>query len=150
MAPATASVATAAMTTPVATLPSRVAAAAARDLERRRNESNDLQFVKQLAWELLNATESGRSFALWAVGLMYSATGERQVIALTHHGAGYVPAGIAVPYGVQMLWSDPAVGEGFRQRWTGNLDPAATLVAYAELKAAEPAVWRLASIRGLT
>lgn len=145
MAPATASVATAAMTTPVATLPSRVAAAAARDLERRRNESNDLQFVKQLAWELLNATESGRSFALWAVGLMYSATGERQVIALTHHGAGYVPAGIAVPYGVQMLWSDPAVGEGFRQRWTGNLDPAATLVAYAELKAAEPAVWRLAA-----
>ena len=142
MAPA---LATAAMTTPVATLPSRVAAAAARDLERRRNESNDLQFVKQLAWDLLYATESDRSFALWAVGLMYSATGERQVIALTHHGAGYVPAGIAVPDGVQMLWSDPAVGEGFRQRWTGNLDPAATLVAYAELKAAEPAVWRLAA-----
>lgn len=145
MAPATASVATAAMTTPVATLPSRVAAAAARDLERQRNESNDLQFVKQLAWELLYATESGRSFALWAVGVMYSGTGERQVIALTHHGAGYVPAGIAVPDGVQMLWSDPAVGEGFRQRWNGNLDPAATLVAYAELKAAEPAVWRLAA-----
>ncbi len=97
MAPAAASVATAALTTPAATLPSRVAAAAARDLERRRNESSDLQTVKWLAWELLYATESCRTFALWAVGLMYSAAGDRHVVALTHHGAGYVPRGIVVP-----------------------------------------------------
>ena len=145
MAPAGASVATAALTTPAATLPSRVAAAAARDLERRRNESSDLQTVKRLAWELLYATESCRTFALWAVGLMYSAAGDRHVVALTHHGAGYVPAGIVVPKGVRMLWSDQAIGEGFRSRWIGNLDPAATLIAFAEVKAAEPAGWRLAA-----
>jgi hypothetical protein len=145
MGPASASVmAAAAVATPVATLPSQVAAAAQRDFERQRNESNDL-LVKRVAWELLYATESGRSFALWAVGVMYSATGECQVAALTHHGAGYVPAGIAVPAQVRMLWSDPVISDSFRARWTGNLDPAATLVAYAELKAAEPAAWRLAA-----
>uniref|UniRef100_A0A5Q5BR12 Uncharacterized protein n=2 Tax=unclassified Mycobacterium TaxID=2642494 RepID=A0A5Q5BR12_MYCSS len=145
MTPATASIAAAALTTPAATLPSRVAAAAARDLERQRNESSDLQMVKRLAWELLYATETCRSFALWAVGLMYSATGDRLIVALTHHGAGYVPAGVEIRRGVRMLWSDQAIGEGFRSRWTGNLDPAATLAAYAELKAAEPAGWRLAA-----
>ena len=60
MGPASASVATAAaVPTPVATLPSRVAAAAARDFERQRNESGDLQLVKRLAWELLYASGSG-------------------------------------------------------------------------------------------
>lgn len=44
-----------------------------------------------------------------------------------------------------MLWSDQAIGEGFRSRWIGNLDPAATLIAFAEVKAAEPAGWRLAA-----
>jgi hypothetical protein len=143
MAPATASVAAAAAVTPVATLPSRVAAAAARDFERLRNESSDLQMVKRLAWQLLAASESGRSFALWAVGVMYSATGERQVVAVSHHGAGYVPPGIAVPTELRMAWSDPIISDAFRQRWTGNLDPAATLVAYAQLKAGETAAWRL-------
>lgn len=143
MAPATASVAATAVATPVATLPSRVAAAAARDFERLRNESSDLQTVKRLAWQLLAASESGRSFALWAVGVMYSATGERQVVAVSHHGAGYVPPGIAVPTDLRMAWSDPIISDAFRQRWTGNLDPAATLVAYAELKAGEAAAWRL-------
>lgn len=146
MGPASASVATAAaVATPVATLPSRVAAAAARDFERQRNESGDLQLVKRLTWELLYATQSGFSFALWAVGVMYSGTGERRAVALTQHAAGYVPAGVAVPAEVMMLWSDPVIGESFRGRWTGNLDPAATLVAYAELKAAEPEAWRLAA-----
>jgi GNAT superfamily N-acetyltransferase len=144
MAPATASVATAAaVATPVATLPSQVAAAAARDFERLRNESGDLQMVKRLAWQLLAAGESGRSFALWAVGVMYSAAGERQVVAVSHHGAGYVPPGIAVPTELRMAWADPIINDAFRQRWTGNLDPAATLVAYAELKAGEAAAWRL-------
>ncbi|SIN56535.1 putative methyl-accepting chemotaxis sensory transducer [Mycobacteroides abscessus subsp. abscessus] len=144
MAPATASVATAAaVATPVATLPSQVAAAAARDFERLRNESGDLQMVKRLAWQLLAAGESGRSFALWAVGVMYSATGQRQVVAVSHHGAGYVPPGIAVPTELRMAWADPIINDAFRQRWTGNLDPAATLVAYAELKAGEAAAWRL-------
>lgn len=144
MAPATASVATAAaVATPVATLPSQIAAAAARDFERLRNESSDLQMVKRLAWQLLAAGESGRSFALWAVGMMYSAAGERQVVAVSHHGAGYVPPGIAVPIELRMAWADPFINDAFRQRWTGNLDPAATLVAYAELKAGEAAAWRL-------
>lgn len=144
MAPATASVATAAaVATPVATLPSQVAAAAARDFERLRNESSDLQMVKRLAWQLLAAGESGRSFALWAAGVMYSATGERQVVAVSHHGAGYVPPGIAVPSELRMAWADPIINDAFRQRWTGNLDPAATLVAYAEVKAGEAAAWRL-------
>lgn len=146
MGPASASVAAAAaVATPVATLPSRVAAAAARDFERQRNESSDVQLVKRVAWELLYATQSGFSFALWAVGVMYSATGERRVVALTQHGVGYVPAGVAVPNEVQMLWSDPVIDDNFRARWTGNLDPAATLVAYAELKAADSAAWRLAA-----
>lgn len=144
MTPAAASVAAAtAVATPVATLPSRVAAAAARDFERLRNESSDLQMVKRLAWQLLAASESGRSFALWAVGVMYSATGERQVVAVSHHGAGYVPPGIAVPTDLRMAWADPIISDSFRQRWTGNLDPAATLVAYAELKAGESATWHL-------
>ncbi|WP_370333830.1 hypothetical protein [Mycolicibacterium hippocampi] len=144
MAPATASVATAAaVATPVATLPSQVAAAAARDFERLRNESSDLQMVKRLAWQLLAAGESGRSFALWAVGMMYSTAGERQAVAVSHHGAGYVPPGIAVPAALRMAWADPIINDAFRQRWTGNLDPAATLVAYAELKAGEAAAWRL-------
>ncbi len=144
MTPAATSVTAAtAVATPVATLPSRVAAAAARDFERLRNESSDLQMVKRLAWQLLAASESGRSFALWAVGVMYSATGERQVVAVSHHGAGYVPPGIAVPTELRMAWADPIISGSFRQRWTGNLDPAATLVAYAELKAGESAAWRL-------
>lgn len=99
--------------------------------------------VKRLAWQLLAAGEWGRSFALWAVGVMYSAAGERQVVAVSHHGAGYVPPGIAVPTELRMAWADPIINDAFRQRWTGNLDPAATLVAYAELKAGEAAAWRL-------
>lgn len=146
MGPASTSVAAAAaVATPLATVPSQVAAAAARDIERQRNESTDLQLVKRVAWELLYATQSGWSFALWAVGVMYSVTGERRVVASTQHAAGYVPAGVAVPGEVMMLWSDPVIDESFRARWTGNLDPAATLVAYAERKAAEPEGWRLAA-----
>ena len=122
-----------------------MAAAAARDFERQRNESGDLQLVKRLAWELLHASQSGQAFAVWAVGVMYSAAGERQVVAVSHLGAGYVPAGVTVPGFVRMLWSDPLIDDSFRQRWVGWLDPAATLVAYAKLKAAEPAAWRLAA-----
>ncbi len=146
MGPASASVtAAAAVATPVATLPSRVAAAAARDFERQRNESGDLQLVKRLAWELLHASQSGQAFSVWAVGVMYSAAGERQVVAVSHLGAGYVPAGVTVPGFLRMLWSDPLIDDSFRQRWVGWLDPAATLVAYSKLKAAEPAAWRLAA-----
>jgi hypothetical protein len=146
MGPASAPVtAAAAVATPVATLPSRVAAVAARDFERQRNESGDLQRVKRLAWELLHASQSGQTFAVWAVGVMYSAAGERQVVAVSHLGAGYVPAGVTVPGFVRMLWSDPLIDDSFRQRWVGWLDPAAILVAYSELKAAEPAAWRLAA-----
>ena len=146
MGPASASVtAAAAMATPSATLPSRVAAAAVRDFERQRNESGDLQLVKRLAWELLHASQSGLTFAAWAVGVMYSAAGERQVMVVSHLGAGYVPAGVTVPGFVRMLWSDPLIDDSFRQRWVGWMDPAAILVAYAELKAAEPAAWRLAA-----
>jgi hypothetical protein len=123
-----------------------VAAAAARDFERLGNESSDLQLVKRTAWELLYAAESAQAFALWAVGVMYSATGERRVVALTQHAAGYVPPGISVPTTVAMAWSDPVIDEDFRSRWTGNLDPAATLIAYAALKAAEPQAWRLAAV----
>jgi hypothetical protein len=122
-----------------------VAAAAARDFERQRNESGDLQLVKRLAWELLHASQSGQTFALWTVGVMYSAAGERQVVAVSHLGAGYVPAGVTMPSSVRMLWSDPLIDDSFRQRWVGWLDPAATLVAYSKLKAAEPAPWRLAA-----
>jgi hypothetical protein len=117
MGPASASVtAAAAVATPVATLPSRVAAAAARDFERQRNESGDLQLVRRLAWELLHASQSGQIFALWSVGVMYSAEGERQVVAVSHLGAGYVPAGVTVPGFVRMLWSDPLIDDSFRQR----------------------------------
>jgi hypothetical protein len=146
MGPASASVTTAtAVPTPVATLPSRVAAAAARDFERQRNESGDLQLVKRLAWELLHASGSGQVLAVWAVGVMYSTSGERLVVAVSNLGAGYVPAGVTVPGFLRMLWSDPLVDNTFRQRWVGWLDPAAILVAYSELKAAEPAAWRLAA-----
>jgi hypothetical protein len=129
----------------VATLPAQVAAAAARDFERMRNESADLQLVKRRAWELLAATEIAQSFAVWAVGVMYSVTGERRVVALSQHGAGYVPPGVAMPPDVVMVWSDSVIDESFRCRWTGNLDAAATLIAYAESKAAEPQEWRLAA-----
>ena len=146
MGPASASVTSAAaVPTPVATLPSRVAAAAARDFERQRNESGDLQLVKRLAWELLHASGSGQVFAVWAVGVMYSTSGERLVVAVSNLGAGYVPAGVMAPGFVRMLWSDPLIDNTFRQQWVGWLDPAAILVAYSELKAAEPAVWRLAA-----
>ena len=76
--------------------------------------------------------------------MMYSTSGERLVVAVSNLGAGYVPAGVMAPG-----FCADAVVRPHRQ----HLPSAVGRVAgsgrdpggYSELKAAEPAVWRLAA-----
>jgi len=68
----------------------------------------------------------------WCAGIFLTRGGP--VAAVTsNEGAGFIPFGVHLPAGVRLVFTDPAVTDGFRDRWFGWANPAGTMLAYADL-----------------
>lgn len=109
--------------------------------QRGKVLSRDARAAATLAWLLQH--QCHRVFPLdWAVGVFRSNAGSETVV-VSAEGSSYVPAGVFVPRGVQLLVADPLVDKAFRDRWFGCSDPAQVLVDYARLR--RESGWELAA-----
>jgi hypothetical protein len=66
----------------------------------------------------------------WCAGVFKTPSGA-QTIVVSSEGAGYIPPGVFLPRSVQVLYSDSSLGNAFRARWFGWVNPAETMLAYA-------------------
>lgn len=65
----------------------------------------------------------------WCVGVFKTPARTRTVVT-SGEGAGFIPAGVHLPKGVESLFSDSGLDNAFRRRWFGWINPAQTMVAY--------------------
>lgn len=67
----------------------------------------------------------------WCVGV-FKTPSRTLAVVTSGEGAGFIPAGVHLPNGVESLFSDSGLDNAFRRRWFGWINPAQTMVAYAE------------------
>ena len=67
----------------------------------------------------------------WCVGV-FKTPSRNLTVVTSGEGAGFIPAGVHLPQGVESLFSDPGLDNAFRRRWFGWINPAQTMVAYAQ------------------
>lgn len=67
----------------------------------------------------------------WCVGV-FKTPSRTLTVVTSGEGAGFIPAGVHLPKGVESLFSDPGLDNAFRRRWFGWINPAQTMVAYAQ------------------
>ncbi|MCB0940695.1 MAG: chemotaxis protein [Mycobacterium sp.] len=67
----------------------------------------------------------------WCVGV-FKTPAKTLTVVTSGEGAGFIPAGVHLPKGVELLFSDSGLDNAFRRRWFGWINPAQTMVAYAQ------------------
>lgn len=67
----------------------------------------------------------------WCVGV-FKTPSRTLTVVTSGEGAGFIPAGVHLPNGVESLFSDSGLDNAFRRRWFGWINPAQTMVAYAQ------------------
>ena len=67
----------------------------------------------------------------WCVGV-FKTPAKTLTVVTSGEGAGFIPAGVHLPKGAQPLFSDSGLDNAFRRRWFGWINPAQTMVAYAQ------------------
>ena len=67
----------------------------------------------------------------WCVGV-FKTPSRTLTVVTSGEGAGFIPAGVHLPKGVESLFSDSGLDNAFRRRWFGWINPAQTMVAYAQ------------------
>ncbi|KUI33151.1 chemotaxis protein [Mycobacterium sp. IS-1742] len=67
----------------------------------------------------------------WCVGV-FETPAKTLTVVTSGEGAGFIPAGVHLPKGVESLFSDAGLDNAFRRRWFGWINPAQTMVAYAQ------------------
>ena len=67
----------------------------------------------------------------WCVGV-FKTPAKTLTVVTSGEGAGFIPAGVHLPKGVESLFSDSGLDNAFRRRWFGWINPAQTMVAYAQ------------------
>jgi hypothetical protein len=103
---------------------------------RGRNESPELANARELAAQLRRDSDFVGVVIEWAVGVFRSdGAAATETVVMSNEGFGYIPRGVYLPRGVQLLATDPIVTSGFEKRWTGWPDPAPIMVEYAALRA---------------
>ena len=86
----------------------------------------------------------------WCVGV-FKTPSRTLTVVTSGEGAGFIPAGVHLPQGVESLFSDPGLDNAFRRRWFGWINPAQTMVAYAQsVTALDPNIelWAVAVATG--
>ena len=86
----------------------------------------------------------------WCVGV-FKTPSRTLTVVTSGEGAGFIPAGVHMPKGVESLFSDPGLDNAFRRRWFGWINPAQTMVAYAQsVTALDPNIelWAVAVATG--
>jgi len=123
---------------PVAPLPpgvvgAGVGAAAGAASEGIRSSLPDplLASASQLVYQLLHDSRM-YPYMDWCVGVFRTSSGIETLI-VNGEGAGYIPAGMFVPRSARMLFADPGLSQEFRARWFSWVNPAETMLAYAQL-----------------
>lgn len=67
----------------------------------------------------------------WCVGV-FKTPAKTLTVVTSGEGAGFIPAGVHLPNGVESLFSDSGLDNAFRRRWFGWINPAQTMVAYGK------------------
>lgn len=84
----------------------------------------------RLAYELWHASRRYPGVH-WCVGVFkFGATIE--TVVTSNDGAGYIPPGVYLPRSARILFADPMLDNQFQNKWFGWVNPAATMVAYAD------------------
>lgn len=102
-----------------------------------------------LAEELMEASRQYGTID-WCVGV-FKTPAKTLTVVTSGEGAGFIPAGVHLPKGVESLFSDSGLDNAFRRRWFGWINPAQTMVAYGKsLTALNPNIelWAVAVSTG--
>jgi hypothetical protein len=91
----------------------------------------------QLVYELMYGSRVYQAGIEWCVGVFLSPSGAPEIVVTSNEGAGYVPAGVFLPSSARLLFADSLADGEFREKWFGQANPVATMVAYAELRRRE-------------
>ena len=91
----------------------------------------------QLVYELMHGSRVYQGGIEWCVGIFLTPGGAPETVVTSNEGAGYVPAGVFLPRSAGLLFADPLADSEFREKWFGQANPVATMVAYAELRRRE-------------
>lgn len=91
----------------------------------------------QLVYELMYGSRVYQGGLEWCVGVFLTPGGAPETVVTSNEGVGYVPAGVFLPRSAGLLFADPLADGAFRERWFGQANPVATMVAYAELRRRE-------------
>lgn len=67
----------------------------------------------------------------WCVGV-FKRPSRTLMVVTSSEGAGFIPAGVHLPNSVELLFADPGLDNDFRRRWFGWVNPAQTMVGYAQ------------------
>ncbi|MDG5486923.1 chemotaxis protein, partial [Mycolicibacterium gadium] len=59
----------------------------------------------------------------WCVGV-FKTPSRTLTVVTSGEGAGFIPAGVHLPKGVESLFSDSGLDNAFRRRWFGWINPA--------------------------
>jgi hypothetical protein len=117
----------------------------ANDAVRSSKPDPLLVRASELVDQLLRASSVHGLFLDWCVGVFLTRSGVETVI-VSSEGAGFIPRGVFVPRSARILFSEPDLPGDFRSRWFSWVNPAETMLAFAEWAAERSGVelWALA------
>ncbi|WP_234808380.1 hypothetical protein [Mycolicibacter kumamotonensis] len=117
----------------------------ANDAVRSSKPDPLLVRASELVDQLLRASSVHGLFLDWCVGVFLTRSGVETVI-VSSEGAGFIPRGVFVPRSARILFSEPDLPGDFRSRWFSWVNPAETMLAFAEWAADRSGVelWALA------
>lgn len=67
----------------------------------------------------------------WCVGIFKTPSGPKACV-VSNEGSGFIPPGVFLPKSAEFVFSDGHLGRDFHARWFGWVNPAETMLAYAQ------------------
>lgn len=67
----------------------------------------------------------------WCVGMFKTPSGPKACV-VSNEGSGFIPPGVFLPKSAEFVFSDGHLGRDFHARWFGWVNPAETMLAYAQ------------------
>lgn len=89
-----------------------------------------LDQASALVYELMHASRVYGCID-WCVGVFKTPSGPQSWV-VSSEGSGYIPPGVFLPNSAHLVFSDPGLDSAFHARWFGWVNPAQTMLAYAQ------------------
>lgn len=89
-----------------------------------------LDQASALVYELMHASRVYGCID-WCVGVFKTPSGPQSWV-VSSEGSGYIPSGVFLPNSTYLVFSDPGLDSAFHARWFGWVNPAQTMLAYAQ------------------